>query len=220
MKKLLVVLALLAVTSIASADITFGVDESEAWYGYMNIFNQADEFQFGWVEGTIDTASANWASLPLTMSPNTRLYDENASDSFWVDQVTGEAVLVAEFNYYQEVEGTIGETITFDFTTVTNNLPAGYEARGFIKVLDGFASWATTQYEWVDLSPGFSTISFIVADAGAGSEIVQAGFSIKGAYVAGTDPIAATGVDIVPEPMTIALLGLGGLFLRRRKRKA
>jgi len=30
-------------------------------------------------------------------------------------------------------------------------------------------------------------------------------------------PAAAVAVEVVPEPMTIVLLGLGGLFLRRRK---
>jgi hypothetical protein len=32
-----------------------------------------------------------------------------------------------------------------------------------------------------------------------------------------TVPVATLGMTIIPEPMTIALLGLGGLFLRRRK---
>ncbi len=32
-----------------------------------------------------------------------------------------------------------------------------------------------------------------------------------------TVPAATLGMEIIPEPMTIALLGLGGLFLRRRK---
>jgi hypothetical protein len=29
--------------------------------------------------------------------------------------------------------------------------------------------------------------------------------------------VAADSVEIIPEPMTVVLLGLGGLFLRRRK---
>ena len=33
----------------------------------------------------------------------------------------------------------------------------------------------------------------------------------------GTSPLASVTVTIIPEPMTMALLGLGGLFLRRRK---
>jgi len=30
-------------------------------------------------------------------------------------------------------------------------------------------------------------------------------------------PVASVGVNVVPEPMTILLIGLGGLFLRRRR---
>jgi hypothetical protein len=32
-----------------------------------------------------------------------------------------------------------------------------------------------------------------------------------------TTPVASVDVTVVPEPMTIILLGLGGLFLRRRR---
>jgi len=32
-----------------------------------------------------------------------------------------------------------------------------------------------------------------------------------------TTPVDTTDYTIIPEPVTIALLGLGGLFLRRRK---
>lgn len=230
MKRVLVILAVLAMTGIASADLlNFTVDPDATWLGFINVFDQADNFQFGFVEGNLATASASFAagpSLPLVVSPNTRLYDENAADSFWVDQGTFEATLVSEFNFYQEVFDADplafqGQTATFDFTTVSNNLPAGYDAVGFIKVLDGFSSWATYQITTVDLTGGSSGSLSLLVDGsgltGAGTPFVQAGFWVKGAYVSSDDPAASTGVEIIPEPFTIALLGLGGLFLRRRK---
>jgi hypothetical protein len=62
-------------------------------------------------------------------------------------------------------------------------------------------------------------LSFTVADAGAGSETVQAGFYIKGLYVDPLNPIAATGVQVIPEPSTfaLALIGLAGFLARKRR---
>jgi hypothetical protein len=215
----------------SNAQINFTVDPGQNWLGYVNVFDQADAFQFGFPENTPSTASANWApgpAQPLTMSPNTRLYDENVLDPFWVDQGTFEATLVSEFNYYQETSGAdptefVGQTANFYFDTVANDLPAGYEAVGFIKVLDGLSSWATYQIETKPLLPGVPTqISLVVNDSGvtgAGTPWVQAGFWVKGAYVSSSDPVALTGAQIVPEPTTFALAGLGAaalLIFRRR----
>ncbi|AQT67068.1 hypothetical protein STSP2_00208 [Anaerohalosphaera lusitana] len=36
-------------------------------------------------------------------------------------------------------------------------------------------------------------------------------------YNSGFSPISTSTVNVVPEPMTLGLLGIGGLFLRRRK---
>lgn len=217
----------------SQAQIAFHVDPNQTWLGFINIFNQANAYQFGFVEGNVATASANWAagpSLPLTMSPNTRLYDENVGDPFWVDQGTFMATLVSEFNFYQErfdadPTAFVGQTVTFGFETIANNLPAGYEAVGFIKVLDGFSSWATYQIETASLVAGQSgSLSLVVSDSGitgAGTPFVQAGFWVKGAYVSAGDPVALTGVQIIPEPATFALAGIvtATLLIFRRRRQ-
>jgi hypothetical protein len=217
----------------AGANINFDVNPVANWLGYINIFNQADVFQFGFPEGNLGTASGSFApgpSEPLTLGPNTRLYDENILDPFWVDQGTFEATLVSEFNIYQEIFDAdpvafVGQTVDFAFETVANDLPAGYEAVGFIKVLDGFSSWSTYQIETVPLVAGQTeAISLVVNNSGitgGGTPFVQAGFSVKGAYVSSGDPVALTGVDIVdaiPEPASIGMIGLfaaGCYFIRR-----
>ncbi len=157
------------------------------------------------------------------MSPNTRLYDENVANPFWVDQGTFLGNKSIEFNYYQERidDAQIGQTAVFSFSTVANSLPAGYEAVGFIKVLDAFASWATTQIVTEPLVAGQgSTLSVVVGDPGAGTASVQAGFWLRGLAVSASDPTALTSVQIVPEPTTFALAGLGAaaLFIFRRRK--
>ena len=55
-----------------------------------------------------------------------------------------------------------------------------------------------------------------LADA-VGSPIVSPGPPYGPATADGASNALALAITIIPEPMTIALLGLGGLFLRRRK---
>ena len=186
--KAVLLTAVMAVAMVGqAADWNFGVNPGATWNGYVNAFElDGTTFATGFGEDPL-TGRGTFSGATLSMQPNTRLYDDVIADAFWVDQITFEANKVIEFNMYQEVTGTIGDTVNFNFSTIADNVPAGYEARGFIKVLDGFASWATTQYEWVELVAGQSAnLDLVVADAGTGSEIVQAGFSLKGIAVTAT----------------------------------
>ena len=221
--------ALIGGSLLSNAQIAFTVDPGQNWAGYINAYEtpaNGGAYATGFVEGDVSTASANWApgpSQPLTMSPNTRLYDDVLLDPYWVDQGTFIGNKVIEFDYYQEHidDAQIGQSVSFYFNPIANTLPAGYEAVGFIKVLDAFSSWATTQIVTTPLVAGQPTTLTLaeVLDPGAGTASVQAGFWVKGLAVSSSDPIASTGVQIVPEPTTLALAGLGAaalLIFRRR----
>lgn len=221
MKKLLLILVVLIFTGSASATIlNFTPDSTKTWVGYINIYDKSDNFQFSFMESGHTTASANWAaghSLPLTLSPNTRLYDDNILDPLWVDQVSLEATRISEFRYYQELVGNVGDTVNLSYSTTMKDLPAGYTAVAFVEVMDAWGTWSITQFQTKDLVVGTNdSISFIVEDAGFGSELILAGFAIRGPYVSSLDPVALTGVTLIPEPATLFLLSLGSLMLRRK----
>lgn len=189
----------------------FDVDSSATWNGYRNSFTLGDVFIDGEAWGVADVRSTFLGPSEMFLQSNVNWADDNPGS---------EGTFLFEGNTYQEITAAVGDTATFDFYTVADTLTSqGYSAIGFIKVLDGFSSWATTQFEWVDLTAGSQeNLSLIVESPGAGTPILQAGFAIKGPNDYTGSGIDTLGVTVIPEPATLGLIGFigGGLFLFRR----
>lgn len=214
MKKVLVVLAALSLIGAAQADVVInGADPGAAWVGWMNVFELNMDYLWGSGWGAADLRATFDGDGVLTLASNTNCW--NAADPYWVADGAGNKIM--EANFMQEFgEGALaGQMVTFNYIVGTNTLPGDYTARAFIKVLDPDAGWATVQYEWLDLTPGAGSVSLSVG--ALASAHTQVGFSLMGLVSDPAGDVAATGVTIVPEPATMALLGLGALWLRRRK---
>ncbi|MBN2511640.1 MAG: PEP-CTERM sorting domain-containing protein [Sedimentisphaerales bacterium] len=216
MKKLWVVFAVLCLMGVAQADMVInGADPGAAWNGWMNVFEtpaNGGGYLWGSSWGAADLRAGFDGAGVLSLAPNTNCY--NPADAYWVNP-DGSGNKDMEANFYQEWSGLAGQMVTFNYTVGTNTLPAGYIAQAFIKVLNPDDSWATINIAVAELTPGSGTVSLAVNSIA--NPVTQVGFMLRGLVVDPASEAAATSVTIVPEPTTIALLGLGALVLKRRK---
>lgn len=213
---------LLAIPIATNAAIVTAPDSTAPWIGFMNVFElpvNGGGFVFGSGWGIPDlTATFDDANNKVTMSPNTI----GDPDPFWYQGGGGPGApgnKIMEANLFIQVDDNslAGQTVTFEGTVLSNTYTAAHEASIFIRdFAPDFSSFTETI---VPAVPGPFSIS-LATDPGLGRH-VQYGFQSRGENVWITD-VAPFGnvVFATPEPASIAMLGLGGLTLLRRRRKA
>ncbi len=191
---------LLCSTSTPCAAVTFEVDSTAPWLGFMNVFELPENgfgyvFGSGW--GTADLVS-NFSGSTLTLAPNS-VDDPNA---FWYTPAGGPGAMGNKWmdaNLYVEQNDTLaGQSVTFTGTVLTNTFVSPYESIAFIR--DFAPDYSTFETTTMVLTPGpFSVTLDTSAEPG---RHVQYGFNTQGPNVWITDagPLGTLTIEtIAPE---------------------
>jgi len=178
-------------------------------------------FGSGW--GTTDLR-ATFSGNVLSLACNT----VNDTNSFWYIPSGGPGAIgnkICDANFYNETTGVFqGQTLTFQGQVLANTLVGptdalgnGWTAVAFIK--DFAPDYSSSISQTIALTPGNFSVSLNLLNDP--TRHVQYGFEVIGPDVWAGDPLTFNNIQIVPEPSSIALLGLGclGTLVAARRRK-
>jgi len=225
--------AIMAVATVSSANGATEVTISSATgtNGYMNVFNlpsQGGAYQFGSAWGVSDLNATYSDASTVVFTPNTI----NDPNPYWYTPsggpgATGNKIMEANL-YTQNTGGLAGQTINFRgnvtaFTLQTGtNADTDYTFKAFIRDFAPDFSSVVEQTAAITSTGQFLVSLTAINDP---NRHVQYGLQMKGADVWITD-VASKGsvtVTAVPEPTSLALLGVGGIVAlasgRRLRRK-
>lgn len=218
--------------AITTVDVT--IDSAEMINGYMNVFelpSNGSGYVFGSGWGIADLNATFPNSSTVNFTPNT-IGDPSP---FWYTPsggpgATGNKIMEANL-YAQPADGTLsGKLIRFkgnvpSFTLQTGtNAATDFTFKAFIR---DFAPDYSSVVESQSVISGTGSFNFTLLANADPSRHIQYGLQMKGPDVWVTD-VAAKGsvtVTAVPEPSSLALLGIGGaaaafVSARRMSRKA
>ena len=220
MKSLIRSLAACAVLGAALntiAQVQVGVDPTQTWIGFMNVFSLPADcggYQFCSSWGTADL-QASFSGSTVTLSPNINVWE--TTDTYWVkaDGVSPNKTMDASF--YVQNDALAGQTVTFSGSTLANTLVSPYTSVAFVK--DFVSNYSSFTESSIALVGG---VNFSLSLGTTAGDHIQYGFETIGPDA---NPLTAASlgsviISPVPEPSTIAVAAMGGLAalsLIRRK---
>lgn len=142
---ILTLCALLGVTARVNAQALVSVDPSQAWVGYMNVFQlpaNGGGYLFGYVSGTA-ALQAVMGTNSLTLSPCTNVWE--TTDTSYVQADGQTPAVMMDANFYVQNDNLANTNVVFIGTCLSNSLTAhpepltgvSYTSVAFIKIFDG-----------------------------------------------------------------------------------
>jgi hypothetical protein len=206
------VAAVLAAAAPGLAVVNVTVDPGAPWLGFMNVFETPENgggYVFGSAWAPADL-TAVFTGPVLTLGPNSI----NDPSSFWYTPSGGPGAVgnkIMDANMYIENDALAGETVTFSGLVISNTFTE-HTSVAFIK--DFTPDYSSFVQETVALTPGPFSISLATTPG----HHIQYGFETMGRCVWITDVAPyGTAQVMAPEPASLALLGLAGVFVLRRR---
>lgn len=190
MKRILVTLLILSAAFVAGAQVTFDLFGDAALYGYLD--NQAGPLSYT-NSGVVATFTGVGGDMNRTTS------------GFGIDALgSGDTTYLIDFGEALEIKFDQGVQITtLDF----RNFEDGESINVIFGVTTNVIAWADLDNQSSDYIENLSWS-------------VSSGTTVSFEVVGGTDAIALDSftIEVVPEPATIAMFGIGGLiaFVIRR----
>jgi hypothetical protein len=157
------------------------VATSQAWKGFMNVFNLDDSYAFGFEYGAADLR-ATATTTSMTLEPNIAIWTAEATNEAWFDQSASSqtANKYIEASSFIEDNTLAGSDLTFSGNVSVADLGEGYTVVAFVKALDPNNGYATVVNNNADISStGDFTTSATAAELVEGY-IIQYGFTVTG----------------------------------------